>query len=69
MGKGCAGVPGGPIVSRITIEVEVVGSNPTASFSQMDKPKPRERELAKFDENRRAPKKKLKSGNVDPETR
>ena len=49
------GVPGGPIVSRVTIEVEGVGSKLTRdSFLQIDRPKARERELVKFDANRRA---------------
>ena len=49
------GVPGGPTVSRVTIEVEVVGYNLTRdSFLQFDRPKAREREFAKFDPNRRA---------------
>ena len=49
------GVPGGPIVSRVTIEGEVVGSNLTwDSFLQVDRPKARERELAKSDATRRA---------------
>ena len=62
------GVPGGPIVSCATIEVEVVGSNPTrGSCLQTDRPKARERELAKFDANRRA--KEAESWNAEPYTR
>ena len=42
--------PGGPKVCRVTTEVEVVGSNLTTDyFFQIDRPKARERELAKFD--------------------
>ena len=51
------GVPGGPtrVISRVTMEVEVVGSNRTRdSLFQIDRPKARERELAKINENRRA---------------
>ena len=62
------GVPGGPAVSRVTTEVEVVVSSLTRySFFQTDRPKARERELAKFDANRRACK--LKSGNAEPYAR
>ena len=46
-------VPGGPIVGRVTIEVEVIGSKlPRDSFFRIDRPKARERVLAKFDVNR-----------------
>ena len=62
------GVPVGPIVSRITIEVDVVGSNLHKGLLRIDRPKARERELAKksiqIDEH-----KKLKSGNAEPYAR
>ena len=42
-------VPGGSVVSRVAVEVEVVGSNPAreAVFVQVERPKKRARELAK----------------------
>ena len=50
-----AGVLGSSIVSRVTIEVEVVGSNLIRDpFFQIDRPKARDRELPKFDATRRA---------------
>ena len=49
------GARGGPIGSRVTVEVVVVGSNLTwDSWLPIDRPKARERELAKFNSNRRA---------------
>ena len=49
-----ADIPFGPIVSRVTIEVDVVGSNLTRdAFLQIDRPNARERELAEFDAYRR----------------
>ena len=51
------GVAAGPIVSRVTAEVEVVGSSLTrksCSFLRIDRPKARQRDLAKVDANRRA---------------
>ena len=45
-----ASVPDGPIVSHVNIDVEVVGSNFTwDSCLLIDRPKARERELAKID--------------------
>ena len=56
------------MLSRVFIEVEVIGSNLTrACFLKFDKPRARERELPKFDSNRRA--EKLKSGNVPSDAR
>ena len=56
---------GGPLVSHVTIEVEVVGLNlARKSFLQIDRPKERERELENstpIDERR-----KLKSDNAEP---
>ena len=42
----------GPVVSHVTIEVKVAGSDPRHYFLHIDRPKARERELAKFDEHR-----------------
>ena len=51
---GIAGVSSGSILSRVTIEVDVVGSNPARdSLLQIDRPKMREREFATFDAERR----------------
>ena len=50
-------LPAPPVVqlSRVTIEVDVVGSNPARdSFLQIDRPEVVEREMAKLDGNRRA---------------
>ena len=54
-----AGVAGGSTVSRVTIEVDVVGSNPGKGslFFLIDRPKVRKRGLANFDANRRTTKK------------
>ena len=47
-------VHGGSMVSRVTIEVDVIVLSPTRdSFLQIDKPKVPERELTEFDANRR----------------
>ena len=55
-------VPSGPIASRLTIEVEVVGVRTSQEgLFRIDRPKAQEHELAKFDANRHH--KKLKSGN------
>ena len=52
-------IPGCSIMSRVTIEVDVVVSSPARNSSILiviliiDRPKARERELAKFDAHRR----------------
>ena len=66
LGKQIDGVPGSSLISRVTIEV--TGSSPVRnSFLQIDRPKVRERELAKIDAKRRA--KKLKCGNAQMKAR
>ena len=60
------GVPGGSAVSRVTIEVDVVGLNPTRDsyYSlQIDRMSVRELELAKF-----AIKTKARTGGRDGKT-